>query len=379
MTPEAEMRALKAKREIPPPPPPSLRATLEWLFDHAHELPRDNPSLLLKTVGNWWSLRMAESGFSSKWHGMYEELDLATSKKDTFTYDRRTKRLTNTRFIASPPELEPGGWMLKTITHAEQSSRINGGKYEYAYMSKRTGEMHNIFFAITHEAGDHYALFWLCGTPIIYYESHGPPDSSLIQGRFQFHSGFFLEARRQEIEPPPNTTTWEFEAVFPKAACYRYMYYDGMARSVAVDIHFPNSHRIDHYFLHNPDYGSLNETLQDIQDLKRLVNYDPHTRITNATSWESGQEIVVDFFNDLEYFANVSGNDHKPHLSALLTKRLHDRLWRMSRKLLLTIGLEREEIRGRDPIMRCAACAVQAAKDQLVLGLEPPAKRPRGA
>ena len=62
MTLEAEERAKKAKRAIPPPPPATLRASFEWLFDHEDDLPKDNPTLLLKTIGQWWSMRMAEAG-----------------------------------------------------------------------------------------------------------------------------------------------------------------------------------------------------------------------------------------------------------------------------------------------------------------------------
>lgn len=386
MTREAEERAKKARREIPSPPPATLRASLEWLLDHEDDLPKDNPTLLLKTVGKWWSMRMAEAGVSSKWYGLYEEIDAVVPSKDGFEYDRRTKRLTNTRLsmgglrpvgasTAVERALAPGGWMLKTIMHTESSSRIQGGKYEYAHISKRTGKAHRVYWA-KYAHDEHYALFWLCGKEIFYFEAPKPPDVSLAAGRTQFHSGFFLNAREQEPDPIPGTS-WLFEAVLPKAACCRYMRLDCKVRSCAVEVHFTNSHRIDHYFSSNrSDARAMMSVLEDTRDLKCLVNYDAATLFPAMSSWEEGREVVEDFQAELDRLADPRPALLKPHLSALLTKQLRARLSRMGRKLLITNALELEEIRARDPVKRCAACAVQAVKDQLVLGLEPPAKRP---
>lgn len=54
-----------------------------------------------------------------------------------------------------------------------------------------------------------------------------------------------------------------------------------------------------------------------------------------------------------------------------LSKQLHTRINRIVRQMLLAKAQALEEKRARDPVKRCAACAVQAAKDQIVLGLEP--------
>ena len=382
MTFEAEERAKKAKREIPPPPPATLRASLEWLLDHEDDLPKDNPTLLLKTIGKWWSMRMAEAGVSSKWHGLYEEIEAVVPSKDGFEYDRRTQRLTNTRLSMggmNPVQraLPPGNWMLKTIMHSEHSQRMSGGKYEYAHVSKRTGKAHNVYWA-KYAWNDHYAMFWLCGKEIFYFEAAKPSDVNLADGVTQFHSGFFLNAREQEPSNSMSDSSWLFEAVLPKAACCRYMRFDGKVRSCAVEAHFTNSHRIDHYLFKNRgDAAAMVAVLEDARDLKYLVNYEPATVFPSMSNWEEGYEVVADFQAELDKFADPSPNSLKPHLSALLTKRLRARLSRMGRKLLLTNALELEEIRARDPVKRCAACAVQAAKDQLVLGLEPPTKRPR--
>ena len=387
MTLEAEERAKKAKREIPPPPPATLRASLEWLLDHEDDLPKDNPTLLLKIIGKWWSMRMAEAGVSSKWHGLYDEIDAAVPSKDGFEYDRRTKRLTNTRLsmgglrpvgasTAVERALAPGGWMLKTILHTENSARIQGGKYEYAHISKRTGKVHNVYWA-KYAYDEHYAMFLLCGKEIFYFEASKPPDANLAAGRTQFHSGFFLNAREQEPSNSISGSSWLFEAVLPKAACCRYMRFDGKVRSCAVEVHFTNSHRIDHYFSCNRGYATgMISVFEDARDLKCLVNYDAAFLIPSTSNWDEGREVIEDFQIELDRFGDTRPEHHKPHLSALLTKQLRARLSRMGRKLLVTNALELEEIRARDPVKRCAACAVQAAKDQLVLGLEPPAKRP---
>jgi len=62
-------------------------------------------------------------------------------------------------------------------------------------------------------------------------------------------------------------------------------------------------------------------------------------------------------------------------IGRLLQQQLERRLVRALRDALLGKAQALEEERARDPVKRCAACAVQAAKDQLVLGLEPKRQR----
>ena len=67
------------------------------------------------------------------------------------------------------------------------------------------------------------------------------------------------------------------------------------------------------------------------------------------------------------------------HLSRQLTMRRRARLLRVARTLLLARAQEAEERRAADPVKKCAACAVEAVKSQLALGIEttgPVAKRP---
>lgn len=62
------------------------------------------------------------------------------------------------------------------------------------------------------------------------------------------------------------------------------------------------------------------------------------------------------------------------HCGRFLCNQLWNRINRIVRVTLLARAQALEEERAQDPVKRCAACAVQAAKDQIVLGLEP-AKR----
>ncbi len=62
-------------------------------------------------------------------------------------------------------------------------------------------------------------------------------------------------------------------------------------------------------------------------------------------------------------------------IGRLLQQQLERRLVRALRDALLGKAQALEEERARDPVKRCAACAVQAAQDPLVLGLEPETKR----
>ena len=56
-------------------------------------------------------------------------------------------------------------------------------------------------------------------------------------------------------------------------------------------------------------------------------------------------------------------------LSARLSHQRRSRFVRIARTLLLARAQTREECIASDPVKKCAACAIQAAKSQLVLGL----------
>ena len=73
----------------------------------------------------------------------------------------------------------------------------------------------------------------------------------------------------------------------------------------------------------------------------------------------------------------TGAGDHRAFraIGRLLQQQLERRLVRALRDALLGKAQALEEERARDPVKRCAACAVQAAKDQLVLGLEPKRQR----
>jgi hypothetical protein len=62
-------------------------------------------------------------------------------------------------------------------------------------------------------------------------------------------------------------------------------------------------------------------------------------------------------------------------ISALLAERLRRRLVRVASHFLLAKAQAAEERRATDPVRKCAACAVEAAKSQLALGIEPATKR----
>jgi hypothetical protein len=57
------------------------------------------------------------------------------------------------------------------------------------------------------------------------------------------------------------------------------------------------------------------------------------------------------------------------HLSTLLSRQRRSRFLRIARTLLINRAQEREEARARDPVRKCAACAIEAVKSQLALGL----------
>ena len=62
-------------------------------------------------------------------------------------------------------------------------------------------------------------------------------------------------------------------------------------------------------------------------------------------------------------------------ISALLAERTRRRFVRVASNFLLAKAQAAEERRAADPVRKCAACAVEAVKSQLALGIEPATKR----
>ena len=112
--------------------------------------------------------------------------------------------------------------------------------------------------------------------------------------------------------------------------------------------------------------------------LWRLVDYNERTMLDcHSDPWTRMDAVDRDIANLVRPVNENAGMyvTRCWNISELLTRQLKDRMYGIARKLLLVKAQWREEALAADPIKKCAACAVQAAKDQLVLGLEPAAKR----
>ena len=157
----------------------------------------------------------------------------------------------------------------------------------------------------------------------------------------------------------------------------------------------------------NPDTLTIRHAIRRFPDKKNKVELPPHHEARVFHTGYKGLQVshrydyllnddgrakmdvdetahnVMDLVRSMEYIANLvtmtSQWTHKSvHINYALGEAMRSRIFRIAYKFLVIMGEKAELKRAADPVRKCAACAVQAAKSQLVLGIEgPDAKRQR--
>ncbi|MGB1591353.1 MAG: hypothetical protein ACPIOQ_01265, partial [Promethearchaeia archaeon] len=121
--------------------------------------------------------------------------------------------------------------------------------------------------------------------------------------------------------------------------------------------------------------------------LDTLLPDSGHSKINPSDAYHYAMDLV----RSMEWIAKlVSDPCHNIHkmrkkaellnveIGEALTQQLQRRLVRVARTFLLKSAELAERRRAGDPVRKCAACAVEAVKSQLALGIEgPDAKRQR--
>lgn len=175
------------------------------------------------------------------------------------------------------------------------------------------------------------------------------------------------------------------ESVSWKAAAVTYVCYDRTILKSLIETTFTNSMSRSYAVKRFPRTSThTNHTGAPFfgvtyASLHKLVHYNERTQLdtTQDSPWRIMERIDAQVAR-IAQPRIVDSNQVKETLRCLSSARtcqLRRSMFAKAYRLLLVRAQWREEARAQDPVKRCAACAVQAAKDQLVLGLEPGAKR----
>jgi len=328
--------------------PPYLTA-LAHLFDHQDELPSD-PAARLRRIGWVLAEKWYEYG-ESEAHSLDDELrhvcdNVARSKlvwsPVSFTlqhpYGRTAMR----------------GWHIDQLLHMDNAAGRRNAKFAYKYHSPVTHKEHRLDLSIR-------------------LQNHEFAHFTLNDQNYFWH----FHDRYVAITWHDGRVTDRMEAlhiVTFRAAAVTYVRYDVRSATSITHRLFTTSHescvsikrfrdlRVDSV----PQFGHWSFYNQ--------VYYNPeHDAVLNRNEGASTTR------RQLEYLAldvrAVTCNDTRvpwkelPLLSERLSRQRRSRFVRIARTLLLARAQAREERIASDPVKKCAACAIEAVKSQLALGI----------
>ena len=320
-----------------------LLSALAHLFDHEEDL-SDDTVAKLRRVGWVFAEKWYESGDSGA-HTLESELYQACNG------DRSRLDWCPTscsfRHTGPPPGSPTRGWFLDRAVHVDDSRK--NFKFTYIYYSPVTNKKHSIDFTL--RIGLHeFACFVFKGQSFYWHSHEG--YNTIMADNDSVH------------------------CVAIRAACMTYARYDPAPAGTCL------AHRL--FTTSHESWVSIKRFGEDprIQHkphidhwmLRNQLYYDPvhdavldHTEGTNATrnrlarlAWDLRaitKHALAARWTELRY------------LSAQLSRQRRSRFVRIARTLLIHRAQDREEARARDPVRKCAACAIEAVKSQLALGL----------
>ena len=395
---------------------------LQWLFENESKLPKDRVALL-KHVGWVFATRAGmHPNLSDMGYGlmceMFSELMLRDGGANQavsgdFAYREHPNGLysTTTAYRAS----QQPGWHLARIMQLHNYSEYNGGLFVFTYtMPPPEGhvppEPNPSPHAMTdlhwqgHRAPviwdsvcqrklvfqkfsftEYMATFELNGVPLYMLETDEPSTYLALESKFRTSSSHSF------------VPEWELEFVAFAESHPTFVHgrYDARTRVAAVTETDPDALAIRHVIRRFPKEQADLPPYQEARvlhtgwrglDVRHCFDYLIEDDNRANLGVEETAHTVADLVRSMEHIANlVASPRHAPdrarkgaHIGRALTEAMRSRIFRIAYKFLLTMGENAEQRRAADPVKKCAACAIQAAKSQLVLGIEGPnAKRQR--
>ena len=357
---------------------------LEQLWNHEDKehLPSD-PTGLLKCIGWRLAQRMNDVAVSSSMD-MHKELSAKTrGERGQVELDAHSLQVCRTE------DFPTSGWCLSRVVHMEANQYTCTGKYEYVYAGKRGGKAFDSVVELSQRGGSYtyanpnqrggsytYASFVVKNVTFYYYSSK---DVSAVFLDRDWSLHVSSQMRRM-----PRNDHYLIESVSWKAAAATYVCYDRTILKALIETTFTNSmsrsYAVKSYprTLAQTYHGGAPFSGQAYASLYKLLHYNERTQLdTTQDPWYIMERIDTQVARIAQprIVDNSQVKETLKCLSEVRTRQLRRAMFAKAYKLLLVKAQWKEEARAQDPIKRCAACAVQAAKDQLVLGLEPGAKR----
>ena len=330
--------------------------TLAWLFDHEDDLPT-NVTCLLQRIGWVFAQRLYDKGISNG-----AQQSLSRDLECICRGDRGRVEWLGHKFDALVRTLPPTtGWVLQQIRYVEKVVNETRCRQLYKYTSAKTGKFHLLDCVVNGE-GAEVVMFKLRGFHFHWY---------------QCRDVWTISRPRLGVNDTPETVE-QLEIVTPRAGSVQYAFLNRATKTCLLRTTFTNTFtttvHVKKWLVPSelPPFGERYgfHTLTEMEQL-----YGNHTYWTRFRPVYLHMKAVTDTITEWDVFTlAASVKKELPLMSRRLTEKLQSRFFRIGIKLVQ----ELEERRSRDPIKKCAACAVQAAKSQLVLGIEPPsAKRQR--
>ena len=400
----------------------SALRVLERLFENESMLPKRNPTALLKSIG--WA-------FSEGVKRPPEDCDFGFMEDmfmDLLTRDGGNRQATMGEFVYR--EWMPGmhsensayktskilGWHLQTVRQLYDCGELEGGSFVFTYTMpppkghvplepdpapcpldqwQRYKERHNrraiiwdsacqrsfIFQKFNDE--DYLATFELAGVRLYMMESEGQTAVVL--------------APRDGASSFGSKKPWDLEfVVLTDQSYFVHGLYNSGTRVASANRtyvnHFWVHHAMQSFDDHNKEawpapyqvkFPYETNGLCKMHRLLLLLNMDGGACLEPSTVHNN----MTDIHRCISYIASliVGGGmwrDGMPFvcdkISEALTQQLRRRLAHVARTFLLKSAELAEQRRAADPVRKCAACAIEAVKSQIALGIEgPAAKRQR--
>lgn len=332
-----------------------LLAALQHLFDHEEELP-DDPTAMLKRIGWVFAEKLYEAGESGV-HSLDSELQHVcdSDARNKVAWCPVSFSLRHP-FSATPLH----GWCLDVVLDVD-SLRKNA-KSVYKYRSPVDDRKHNVHLTI--RMGCHeFACFQLKGR-ICYWHSHAGHNTIVAD-----HGGSLGVLHGVAIRAA--TVTYARYEAAPAGTCLVHRLFTTSHESYMSIKRF----REDPSWLHMPYIGNW--------AIHNQLYYDPaHDAVLNHNEGTNTAQLRLEklaaAIRAITKHDRAATWTELPLLSAQLSRQRRSRFVRIARTLLIHRAQAREEARARDPVKKCAACAIEAVKSQLALGIEPASKRQRG-
>ena len=396
---------------------------LQWLFENQSKLPKD-PTALLKHVGWVFATRAGlPSNLRGNGYGLMSEMFSELTERDghnmsgDFTYRENPPVMHST--TNSYQASQQPGWHFARLLQLYHHSDYQGGMFVFTYTmpppkghvppdaphpSVRTVPMTDLNWnrhrepivwdpVCQHELvfqkfsfDEYIATFELNGVRMYLMESEDSDNTFLALGSGSQPSQKFGCA---------GVANWNLEFVeFDRdllRTSFVHGFYNANTRVASSTKMHPDTLTIRHSLRRFPreqaglpprqearvfitDWGGLT--------VSHRLDCIIHNDNSGYLSVKDGAHHVGDLVRSMDYIASLvtmtsQWTRKSLHINYALTEAMRSRIFRIAYKFLLIMGEKAELRRAADPVRKCAACAVQAVKSQLALGIEGPSRSKR--